>query len=68
MGSAVLRRESAWIGAWEGGFCHLLKALGFTTVASFKEAWPEWARRAEAVEKDLAKKKGEVPRVKPWES
>ena len=31
-GSTLMRRDAAWIGAWEGGFATLLASLGYTSV------------------------------------
>ena len=52
MGSAVLRRPAAWLGAWEGGLEKVAGALGIRTMLELDEQWPAFraaARRVEAV-------------------
>ena len=67
LGSAVLRREAAWVGAWEGGLSALLASHGFATAQSFRNAWPQWAARADRMDRELVSKTGSARREVAWE-
>ena len=58
MGSAVWRREAAWVGAWESGFKDALTRGGFTNVQSLRAMWPEWHDRAAEVQRHLKTMQG----------
>ena len=58
-GSAVLRREAAYIGAWEGGMQPLLHHLSthtcsvgppVSTVHALRRIWPKWGLRIDDLE------------------
>ena len=67
LGSTLMRREAAWIGAWEGGFSTLMHTLGFRTLAAFQEAWPAWVEKARGMERQMAARKGMDARTGMWE-
>ena len=43
LGSAVLRAEAAFVGAWEAGTSHVASALAVPSMAVLRERWPAWA-------------------------
>ena len=76
MGSAEIRKEAAWIGAWEGGLNPLLKQLreilpdlgeGPSGVQAMRELWPQWRERVDKMERVLRKKKGVSARPSAWD-
>ena len=68
MGSAALRAESAWVGAWEGGLDGVAQALEISSLATFKEQWPEWGRVVEPQDRALAAKCNKPAPGQRWEA
>ena len=67
MGSAQMRREAAYLGAWEGGMKPLLEKLAHasaemgsptSTVQALRRLWPQWGQRMDTLEAKLKSKNG----------
>ena len=76
LGSAELRKEAAWIGAWEGGLHPLLQQLqeilpdlseGPSGLQAIRERWPQWGEKVDKMERALKQKKGVSTRPSAWD-
>ena len=58
MGSAWLRREAAWVGAWESGCHELCRTMGIATLQEFTAAGPQWDQRVKGMMASLRDEQG----------
>jgi hypothetical protein len=65
-GSAELRNEAAWIGAWEGGLQAVAVATGMGSFAEFCDRWPAWAKAVTKADGQLGRLQGKAVDPTRW--
>jgi hypothetical protein len=65
-GSAELRNESAWIGAWEGGLQAVAAKTEIGSFAEFSDKWPAWAKAVAVADNALGRLQGKAVDPTRW--
>ncbi len=66
VGSAELRNESAWIGAWEGELQAVAAQTETGSFAEFCDKWPAWAKAATVADNALGRLQGKAVDPARW--